>query len=125
MGPHTTAESAHADHSAADIRQLAAGTEVIVDTLHTKYRLLIVDGPAGRVWMQGGRMFQETTEAWIEGTRTEDQELLNGVIRVGLGFDFIVWHQRGRTAPVQSFVIGAPCVSPDIWLARHGCCSGS
>ena len=96
-----------------DVRRLAPGTEVIVDTAHSIYRLLIIDGAAGCVRMQGGRMFLEPTAVRIEGTRNSEHELMTGVLRVGRGFDFVAWNERGRTSPVQSIAVSAPRALPD------------
>jgi hypothetical protein len=96
-----------------DVRRLAPGTEVIVDTAHSIYRLLIIDGEAGLARVQGGRMFLESTAVRIEGTRNREHELMIGVLRVGRGFDFIAWNERGRTSPVQSIAVSAPRVLSD------------
>jgi hypothetical protein len=105
-----------------DVRRLAPGTEIIVDTAHSIYRLVIIDGPAGRARIQGGRMFLAPTAVRIEGTRNNDHELMTGWLRVGRGFDFIVWNERGRTSPVQSIAVSAPRVVPDTGrrLATNG-----
>jgi hypothetical protein len=88
-----------------DIRTLAAGTEVAMDTANSRYRFVIVDGGGRRVLAHGGRHFAGGAEARIEGSTLGGTLLRVGWIARGLCLEFSVQGKRVGTSRVRSIAI--------------------
>src|SRR5688572_2789090 len=54
--------------SGIDISALPQGTEVVVDTCNSRYRLVILDGWSGDALVEGGPYFPKETAARINGS---------------------------------------------------------
>lgn len=94
--------------TAVDLRELPTGTTLNIETAHSIYRILVLDGATGRVLLQGGRLFLEPTRARIEGSMRGGSAPWIGSICVGFGFDFSVSEDRARTSPVVAINLHLP-----------------
>ena len=63
-----------------DVGALPPGTEVTVDTSHSRYRLVILDGSVGDALVEGGRHFPQETTARIDGSTVGGSLLKTGWI---------------------------------------------
>ena len=66
-----------------DLRALPPGAELTVETLNSRYRLLMLDGDACETLIQGGRYFCEETEVRIDGAILSGSVLKIGWICLG------------------------------------------
>src|SRR5688572_20102389 len=67
-----------------DVSTLRQGTQVVVDTQNSCYRLVMRDGCVGDALVEGGGHFPRETTARIEGSTLEGSLLKIGWIGVGL-----------------------------------------
>src|SRR5688500_6689474 len=64
--------------SGVDISALPQGTELVVDTRNSRYRLVIVDGEGRNALVEGGRYFPQETTARIAGSTAGGSRLKIG-----------------------------------------------
>jgi hypothetical protein len=76
-------------------------TTLVVRTRNTSYRVLVSDGEAGLVRVQGGTFFPSPTVAHLEGATLGGSFLKVGWIGIGLSMELRVGEQRIVTSPVQ------------------------
>ena len=88
-------------HTAIDVRSLPSGTELVVETRNTQYRLLVLDG-RWNVLVQGGRHFRDATAARVEGSTFGGSLLKLGWITIGLFLEISVGGRRITTSRVRS-----------------------
>jgi hypothetical protein len=100
--PHS---SLHGTVMGVDVRRLPQGTEVVVDTRNSRYRLVILEGNASSALIQGGPYFREETPVRIEGSALTGSLLKSGWIGVGLFMEISAGHQRIVTSRVRSIVV--------------------
>ena len=62
-----------------DLRSLPPGTELVVDTRNSRYRLVMFDGPDSNALVQGGRYFRQETEARITKPLEEVINTVTGI----------------------------------------------
>ena len=72
-----------------DVRELVPGTVVIMHTLHTRYRLVVLEPETQRVLVSGGNWFPVPTEALLVGATGGGSMLKPGWITVGLKVEFL------------------------------------
>ena len=93
-----------------DIRLLPAGTEVIVDTRNSRYRLVMVDGVVRDALVEGGRHFAQQTTARIEGSSLSGSLLKIGWIGLGLRLELSHGYRRIVTSTVRTITVdGSTC----------------
>jgi hypothetical protein len=85
-----------------DVRFLPAGTEMVVDTRNSRYRLVMVDGIARDALVEGGRHFPSETTARIEGSSLPGSLLKIGWIGLGLPLELSRGYRRIVTSAVRS-----------------------
>jgi hypothetical protein len=85
-----------------DLDDLETGTVVNVETRHSNYRLLVVDGSTHRVLIRGGRLFAEDTPARIDGSTIGGSVLASGRIIVGFRLELSAAGRAVVTSPVKS-----------------------
>ena len=85
-----------------DIRFLPQGTEVVVDTRNSRYRLVVVDGIVRDARVEGGRHFPQETTARIEGSSLPGSLLKIGWIGLGLPLEVSLGYRRIVTSAVRS-----------------------
>ena len=90
-----------------DLRSLAPGTVLTVDTTNSSYQIVVLDGETRQATLEGGKLFREPTEVLIEGSTAGGTELMVGWIGVGLRLEFFVWHQRVVTSRVRGIIVEA------------------
>jgi hypothetical protein len=95
-----------------DIGSFPPGTEVTVDTCHSRYRFVIVVGSAGDALVEGGRYFPQETTARIEGSTLGGSLLKIGWIGLGLFLELSFRDKRIVTSRVRSITIGDPSSAP-------------
>lgn len=87
-----------------DLRSLPPGTELVVDTRNSRYRLVMLeDGP--NVLVQGGPYFGQETVARVEGSIVRGSLLKIGWIGLGLCLEMSARGQRIVTSCVRSIRI--------------------
>jgi hypothetical protein len=99
---------AHLQHgktlTAVDLRSLPPGTELVVETRNSRYCLAMLDeGWDARV--QGGRHFEETTTARIDGCTFGGSLMKLGWIAVGCCLELSVRGRRIVTSRVRSISV--------------------
>lgn len=92
-----------------DVRTLAAGTQVSMDTVNSHYHFVILDEGGRRALVQGGRYFDHEAEARIEGSTVGGTLLWVGWIAQGLCLELSVQGKRLGTSSVRSITITADC----------------
>lgn len=92
-----------------DVRTLAAGTHVAMDTVNSHYRFVILDKDNRRALVYGGRFFDREAEVRIEGSTLGGGHLWVGWIEQGLCLEFSVQGRRVVTSRVRSISITADC----------------
>ena len=93
-----------------DVRFLPAGTEVIVDTHNSRYRLVMVDGVVRDALVKGGRHFAHETTARIEGSSLSGSLLKIGWIGLGLRLELSDGYKRIVTSTVRTITVdGSTC----------------
>jgi hypothetical protein len=85
-----------------DVGSLPSGTEVVVDTRNSRYRLVILDGCGGNALVKGGRYFPQETAARIEGSTLGGSPLKIGWVGRGLFLELSVGGKRIVTSRVRS-----------------------
>ena len=85
-----------------DVRTLAAGTQIVMDTVNSHYRFVILDEGGLRALTQGGRYFEREAEARIEGSMLGGTLLWVGWIGQGLCLELSAQGKRLGTSRVRS-----------------------
>ena len=98
----------HGDADGVDVRELAAGANVIVRTRNSCYRLVMVEPETQRVLVSGGDWFPEPTEAQLVGATGGGSMLKPGWIGVGLRMEFGHINQPITTSLVDAVTIESP-----------------
>jgi hypothetical protein len=87
------------------IESLAQGATLIVQTVHSRYRMVVIDGPRHLLRVQGGTMFADATNVRLEGATAGGWCVKPGWIVVGLKIDMSIGERRIRSSPVRSVAI--------------------
>ena len=98
-----TAEVATAD--GLGLGDIDALTTVIVKTLNSLYRIVVLDPPRPRILIQGGRFFPEPTEAHLAGASFGGSLLKLAWLGCGLRMEICADGQRIVTSPVRSIEV--------------------
>ena len=85
-----------------DLRSLPPGTELVVDTRNSRYRVVMHDGPDSNALVQGGRYFRQETEARINGSTCGGSLLKRDWIGLGLFVEISFRGMRLVTSRVRS-----------------------
>jgi hypothetical protein len=93
------------DDEGFSIGSAESGTMLTVDTDHSRYRLLVVDGGRHLVMVQGGSMFPEPVPAVVQGASGGGSFVKTGWIGVDLRMELFVDHRWVRTSPVRTIAI--------------------
>jgi hypothetical protein len=113
LGPHgeSVAASApgHCGHqpetpTAVDLRSLPPGTELVIETRNSRYRLAMLDD-GSKALVQGGRHCKEATTARVDGCTLGSSLLKRGWIAVGCCFEMSIRGRRIVTSHVQSISV--------------------
>lgn len=93
-----------------DVRRLEPLTRVLVRTCHSEYRLIVSSD--GGLLVQGGRYFEQPTEAVLEGASLNGGLLKIGWIAIGMRMEIRDQSRRIVTSPVRQ-------ITTDRGRARH------
>ena len=88
-----------------DVRSLPAGAEVVVDTCHSRYRFVMLDGSGRSALVQGGPYFPQETAAQVEGCTLGGSLLKVGWIGLGLFVELSFGGKRIITSRVRSISV--------------------
>jgi hypothetical protein len=87
------------------IESLASGTTLTMQTVHSPYRIVVLDGPRHLARIRGGTMFPEETVVSIEGATGCGSAVRVGWIIVGLYLELRLGSLRIRSSEVCSVSI--------------------
>jgi hypothetical protein len=87
---------------------LLPGTVVTMQTRNTRYRFVVVDGPARQISISGGRLFPQSTDVQLLGAREGEDGVKAGWIVEGLPLQLIT-----PDGPVLTSVVEAVDVDID------------
>jgi hypothetical protein len=90
--------------SAVDLRFIAPGTELVVETRNSCYRFVMLDDHQNAL-VQGGRRFEQETTARIDGCTIGGCLLKLGWIAKGLCLELSARGKRIVTSPVCSISV--------------------
>jgi hypothetical protein len=90
---------------AIDLRAVPIGTNILVDTRNSRYRLVLREGDGRDVVVQGGRYFHQETEVRVNGSTLGGSLLKIGWIGVGLFLEFSLRGKRIVTSRVCSISV--------------------
>jgi len=95
------------DADGVDVRELAAGTIVIVRTRHSRYRFVVLEPEAQRMLVSGGEWFPVPTEVHLVGATCGGSMLKRGWISVGLKVEL-----RRMNGPITTSLVEEVTVEP-------------
>ena len=95
------------DADGVDLRELAAGTIVVVRTRHSRYRLVLLEPEAQRMLVSGGEWFPVPTEVHLVGATCGGSMLKRGWISVGLKVEL-----RRMNGPITTSLVEEVTVEP-------------
>ena len=85
--------------------ELEALTTVLIRTLNSLYRIVVLEPPRPRILIQGGEFFPEPTEAHLAGASFGGSMLKLSWFGCGLRMEVCSDGQRIVTSPVQSIEV--------------------
>jgi hypothetical protein len=85
-----------------DLRSLPAGTAVVVDTRHSRYRFVMLDETGRNALIEGGPYFPRATTVRVEGSTFGGSLLKVGWIGLGLCVELSFGGKRIITSRVRS-----------------------
>ena len=85
-----------------DLRSLSAGTAVVVDTRHSRYRFVMLDESGRNALVEGGPYFPRATTARVEGSTLGGSLLKVGWIGLGWFVELSFGGKRIITSRVRS-----------------------
>ena len=103
----------YSEHSASqndrvtgiDLRSLPAGTAVVVDTRHSRYRFVMLDESGRNALVEGGPYFPRPTTARVEGSTLGGSLLKIGWIGLGWFVELSCGGTRIITSQVRSISV--------------------
>ena len=95
------------------LAELDALTTLIVRTLNSLYRVVVLEPPRPRILIQGGHFFPEFTEAHLAGASFGGSMLKLSWLGCGLRMEVCSEGQRIITSPVQSIKVQRNARQPD------------
>ena len=87
------------------LTELDALSTLVVKTLNSLYRVVVLDPPRTRILIQGGEFFPEPTEARLAGSTFGGSMLKLSWLACGLRMEVCSGGQRIVTSPVQSIEV--------------------
>jgi hypothetical protein len=93
------------------VESLQSGSTLIVQTVYSRYRIVVLDGPNRLVRIQGGRRLPDAMKARLEGATAGGSAIKRGWIVIGFEMEFSLAQRRIRSSRVRS-VTTESCPSP-------------
>ena len=87
------------------LNELDAFTTLLVRTLNSLYRVVVLEPPRTRILIQGGEFFPQLTEARLAGASFGGSMLKLSWLGCGLRMEVCSEGQRIVTSPVQSIAV--------------------
>ena len=106
-------DDSHQAPPAVDFRLLPSGAELVVETCNSCYRVVMLDHHRN-VLVQGGRYFQQATEARLEGSALGGSLLKAGWIVLGLCMEVSHLGTRIVTSRVRSISVNMDSPAADL-----------
>ncbi len=91
--------------SGVALGELEALTTLVVTTLNSLYRVVVLEPPRTRILIQGGEFFPEPTEAQLAGASFGGSMIKLSWLGCGLRMEVCSGGQRIVTSPVQSIAV--------------------
>ena len=88
-----------------DLRSLPAGTEIVVDSCHSRYRFVMLDGSGRNAQVEGGPYFPQEVTAQVEGSTLGGNLLKIGWIGLGWCVELSFAGKRIVTSHVRSISV--------------------
>ena len=99
---HDRTDSEPASGRGVLVDVLPPDARIVVTTLHSCYRLMVIDGVERRVSITGGKLFPEATDMFLEGATTDAGMTKPGWISAGLRLALTTGLRRIVTSRVVS-----------------------
>ena len=97
--------AAHAWDNGIQVESVDDFTEVIVETLNSRYEITVIDGRAREVLVRGGKFFPEKTAVRLAGCSLRGSFLKLGGIYVGFNLEFNGGGQTIITSTIQTITV--------------------
>jgi hypothetical protein len=94
-----------ASHDGFSLNSVELGTTLIVQTLHSEYRLIVLNGTRRSVLVHGGNLLPHDTLAVLQGSTDSGNALKPGWIGIGLRMELSIAGRRLITSPVRSVTV--------------------
>jgi len=78
---------------------------ILVRTMNSDYRILLLDPNTGRALVEGGRLLTEPSEGFVAGSKLNGTHFKTGSIAVGYRLEMAADHTIISTSPVQSIIV--------------------
>jgi hypothetical protein len=88
-----------------DLRSLPNGTQVVVDTRNSRYRLVMLEEHGCKALVQGGRYFGRETEVDVHGSALAGCPVDDGWVGLGLSLELSLRGKRILTSRVRSIAV--------------------
>jgi hypothetical protein len=88
---------------------------ILLHTIDSEYRILLLDPKTGRALVEGGQYFVEPSEALLMGSAPPGSEIKNGTICVGYRLEIWADEKVFLTSPIKSLAVkhNAPAESAE------------
>lgn len=97
--------AAHAWDNGIQVESVEDFTEVVVQTLNSRYEITVIDGRAREILVRGGKFFPEKTPVRLSGCSLRGSFLKLGGIYVGFNLEFNGGSQTIITSTIQSVTV--------------------
>ncbi len=87
------------------LAELDALTTLLIQTMNSRYRVVVLEPPRTRILIQGGEFFPQPTEAYLAGATFGGSMLKLSWLGCGLRMEVCSDGQRIVTSPVQSIAV--------------------
>ena len=87
------------------LAELDALTTLLIQTMNSSYRVVVLEPPRTRILIQGGEFFPQPTEAYLAGATFGGSMLKLSWLGCGLRMEVCSDGQRIVTSPVQSIAV--------------------
>jgi hypothetical protein len=97
-----------ADHdhmNSVAMRELVPGTSMRLDTANSSYHIKVLDGRTGAARIQGGSLFHDEADVWIDGSTHNGVDLHAGWIDVDRRLVFTLSDRRGMTSRIRAITV--------------------
>jgi len=80
-------------------------SEIVVETLNSRYEVTVIDGNSREILVRGGKFFPEKTAVRLSGCSLRGSFLKLGGIYVGFNLEFYRDGQTIVTSPIQTITL--------------------